>query len=222
MRPNPLFRLAFALSACVACASSAGAATGGLTCTVRDGLTSTGLYQATGSWCDDYGEYSLQLHRVSTSFIFTDSDVSTTMPGGGYTVTGYATDYVPKTVTNVQIYAGSTTTVNFPLYRPVLALTLSPGSIAENGGAATATITLKDGAGNVVALRNDLTLTAASGNAKATVTQPATIPAGSSTGTFTVTGVDDALIDADTVVTITVSAAWGSGYADVTVVNDDH
>src|SRR3954466_7723529 len=104
MRLHPLLLLAVVAALC---SPSAAAATGGLTCTVRDGLTSSGLAQATGSWVDDYGQYSLLLHRVSTSFIFTDSDVSPTMPGGGYTLTGYATDYVPKTVTNVQIYAGS-------------------------------------------------------------------------------------------------------------------
>jgi hypothetical protein len=199
------------------------AATGGVTCSIKDGLTNTGLPQSAGSNVDDYNQPSLDLYRVSTSYLFTDPNVDTTAGGGGYTVTAWATDYVPKTVTNIMVSGGATTAVLFPLYRPVLSLAISPTSIAENGGSATGTITLKDGSNNTVTLRNNLTLSVSSNNVgRATVTQPAVITAGNSTTTFAISAVDNALQDGDATVTITVTAGtWGSTNGTMTVTDND-
>jgi hypothetical protein len=200
------------------------AAQGTVTTTVREAGTGTTLPQSAGSWCDDTDPANnLNLARVSTTYIFTDGTVDTTFSGYGYTISGWATDYVPQTVTNVQVFPSTTTVVNFNVSHPVLTLTFSPGSISEAGGTSTATVTLKNAAGSNVTLKNALTITSSSGNtAKATVSQPAQIAAGSSTTTFTVTGVDNALVDGSVGVTITVTAgSWGSDPESITVTDND-
>ncbi len=193
------------------------AATGGVTATVRD-PAGVGLPQSAGSGVDCYNQFSLNLIRVNTSHIFADSVVEETTLYGGYTITGFATDYVPKTVTNVVVNRGATTVVTFLLARPVLDLTLSPTSVSQNGGTSTATVTLRDANGNAVSLRNALTLTATSADAtKATVTQPATIAAGATSTTFTVTGVNHGATQSSSVTISIAAGSWGTGNTSVTV-----
>ncbi|HYE04109.1 MAG TPA: hypothetical protein VEL07_01200 [Planctomycetota bacterium] len=203
--------------ALLALSDGAIAASGGVTATVRD-PSGVGLPQSAGSNVDCYSQPTLTLTRVSTGYIFADSVVEETTLYGGYTITGYATDWVPKTQTNVVVNRGSTTVVTFLLARPVLDLTLSPTSVSQNGGTSTATLTLRDANGDPVSLRNALTITATSADTtKATVTQPATIAAGATSTTFTVTGVNHGASQAS-VVTISVTAGtWGADDIGVTV-----
>jgi hypothetical protein len=100
---------------------------------------------------------------------------------------------------------------------PTLALTFSASSVSEAGGVITATLSrnTSSSASLEVAVSND-DPTAAS------VPAAVTIPAGQSSVTFEVTGVDDDLVDGDQTAVITASAGgFVAGSASVLVVDDD-
>ncbi|MCD0461718.1 Calx-beta domain-containing protein [Roseiconus lacunae] len=90
-------------------------------------------------------------------------------------------------------------------------------SISENGGSATGTVTRNTGTtGELV-----VTLTS-SDTTEATVPTTVTIPDGSDTVNFTITAVDDAIIDGDQSVTITATATNHlSGDASLDVIDDE-
>ncbi|MEL6383707.1 MAG: Ig-like domain-containing protein [Cyanobacteria bacterium J06626_18] len=91
---------------------------------------------------------------------------------------------------------------------PTLTLTLDTPSIAENGGTATATITRNTPTSDA------LTVTLSSSDtSEATVPTTVVIPAGQTSATFTVTGVDDAIADGTQTPTITATT---TGFTDST------
>ena len=99
-----------------------------------------------------------------------------------------------------------------------VSLTIDPTSIAENGGAATATVTR-----NTEDLSEALTVALMSDDtSEATVVATVEIPADAASVTFDVTGVDDDAVDGDQLATITVSAdGFASATAAVTVTDED-
>lgn len=196
---------------------------GSLRVDVWDGVTQTRLYASAGSEIDDgNNQWSLDLRRVSTTWVFVDDQVYITAPGGGYWFTAYATDFIPQTFTDVQIWNASTTKYVVYLQRPVLSLAFSPTSVSE-GGTSTGTVTLRNGAGAAVTLRNAVTVNlASSATGRATVPATVTIPAGVSSATFTVTAVNNAIVDGNAAVTITAtSGTWGNTNGVVTVIDND-
>ncbi len=84
-------------------------------------------------------------------------------------------------------------------------MSLNPGSISENGGTATGTVTR-----NNFDLSSSVTVTLSSSDTtEATVPASVTIPAGASSATFTVQAVDDTVLDGSQFLNITSTA---SGY----------
>lgn len=100
----------------------------------------------------------------------------------------------------------------------VLTLTIVDSAISENGGTANATVSRNTDT------TNPLTVTLSSSDtSEATVPASITIPAGQATSaTFTISGVDDPLVDGTQTVTVTASAvAHADGTDDVDVEDDD-
>ena len=100
---------------------------------------------------------------------------------------------------------------------PKLSLSISPGSMSENGGTATGTVS-----------RNNLptgdVLVTLSSNDTSEATVPATvlIPDGQSSVTFPITAVDDSLSDRTQTVTITAtSAVYAASSATINVLDDE-
>ncbi len=100
---------------------------------------------------------------------------------------------------------------------PTIALSLSSGSMSEKNGSVTATLT------RVGSLSNSLVVSLSTNDgSEASVPISVTIPAGSASATFTVTSVDDSVVDGDQTVTITASAiGFSNAKADVVVTDDD-
>lgn len=96
-----------------------------------------------------------------------------------------------------------------------LTVSISPTSISENGGSATATVTRNSDTTEALAV----TLTS-SDTSEATVAS-GNIPAGQVSGTFTITAVDDALYDGTQTVTITASATGHVSGNDTIEITDD-
>ncbi|MCC9601569.1 M12 family metallo-peptidase [Stieleria sp. JC731] len=106
---------------------------------------------------------------------------------------------------------------HFVLTNDRLTVTINDSSISENGGATTATVTRNTGtSGNLT-----VTLTS-SDTTEATVPSTVIIPDGSDSVTFTISGVDDADIDGDQIVTITAEATnFISDDEVITIVDDE-
>lgn len=99
----------------------------------------------------------------------------------------------------------------------VLTVSLDASSISENGGSATGTVTR-----NTTTVGDMVVSLASDDVTEATVPATVTIPDGSTSATFTVTGVDDAIVDGTQTVTITASAAGiNDGQASIDVTDDD-
>jgi hypothetical protein len=99
----------------------------------------------------------------------------------------------------------------------LLTLSISPSALSENGGTATATVARNTSTSSplvVSLLSND--------TGEANVPASVTIPAGNVSTTFTVIGVDDALLDGEQNVIISAaSAGLGSAQANVTVTDNE-
>ncbi len=101
---------------------------------------------------------------------------------------------------------------------PTLTVSLADSSIAEHGGTTTGTVT-RSHTGTSQALTVNLT---SSDTSEATVPAQVTILAGQVSATFTVSGVDDSIIDGTQTVTLTASSAGHvSGGAILSVTDDD-
>ncbi|MGF1523107.1 MAG: beta strand repeat-containing protein [Leptolyngbyaceae cyanobacterium] len=100
---------------------------------------------------------------------------------------------------------------------PALTLAFDTTSIAENGGTATATVTRNTSTGEA------LTVTLSSSDAsEATVPATVVIPAGQTSATFTVLGIDDAIADGTQTPTVTASAPnFATGSVDLAVTDDE-
>jgi len=100
---------------------------------------------------------------------------------------------------------------------PALIVTLDVPSMAENGGTAEATVHRNTGSTETLAVN-----LSSSDTGEATVPASVTIPVGSDSATFTITGVDDTSVDGTQMVTITASAdGFANGSDAVEVVDDE-
>ena len=100
---------------------------------------------------------------------------------------------------------------------PSLALSIAAASISENGGSTTATVTRNTVASS--ALTVNLVSLDTTG---ATVPPTVLLPVGNASATFTITAVDDAVVDGTQTVTITASATgFASGSDTLAITNDD-
>jgi hypothetical protein len=197
--------------------------TGSLRVELYDAVTLATMPASTGAFVTDYdNQPTLEIARVSTSWIWNDASCNITLPGSGYIVTSYATDYIPYTQSNIQVYNASTTVTKHYLYRPVLHLAISPSSVTE-GGTATGTVTLKNSGGTNVTIMNAVTVNLSSNSvSRATVPSSVTIAANTASNTFTITAVDNAVVDGSASVTITATAGtWGNVGTAVTVLDND-
>ncbi|WP_161604257.1 Calx-beta domain-containing protein [Roseiconus nitratireducens] len=98
-----------------------------------------------------------------------------------------------------------------------LTLTIAPESISENGGTATGTVSRNDSD-----LSLPLTVLLSSNDTtEATVPTMVTIPADAASVDFTITGVDDMIVDGDQSVAITTSATGYQNGAETLNVSDD-
>ena len=108
------------------------------------------------------------------------------------------------------------TTVQVTDYE-TLSLNISPSTISENGGVATGTIVR-----NNTNLSSPLTVTLANGDSsEISIPATVTIPAGQSSVTFTITGVDESLIDGTQIVSINATASGYVGTSSSINVTDD-
>ncbi len=100
---------------------------------------------------------------------------------------------------------------------PTLTITVNPGSISENGGIATGTVTRN------LSTIGDLVVTLVSSDVgEAIVPATVTIPDGQASATFSITGVDDTIVDGTQVVTIDASVVdFFSVPAQINVLDDD-
>ncbi len=100
---------------------------------------------------------------------------------------------------------------------PSLSVSIKDPSISENGGQTTGTVTRSGDTSN------PLVVSLYSGEpTEATVPSTVTIPAGASSATFTITGVDDDKVDGTQTVAITASATgFASGSANLNVTDND-
>jgi hypothetical protein len=99
---------------------------------------------------------------------------------------------------------------------PTLSLSIAPGTISENGGVATATLTRTGDASQelVVTISTD-------DNSEVSTPVTVTIPAESTSTTFDVTGVDDAILDGTRSVAISANATGFETASDSIDVTDD-
>ena len=113
---------------------------------------------------------------------------------------------------------------------PTLSLTLSPSSISENGGVSTVTARLSgaSSADTEVTVSASAVSPADSSNFTLSSNDELTIAAGAtvSTGTVTITGVDDVVVGPDKRVTVSGDASGGNGVSDpsdvtLTITDDD-
>ena len=111
----------------------------------------------------------------------------------------------------------ATVTVTVESPSPTFTVTFDATSISENGGTATGTVTRSDGVGSALTVN-----LASDDTTEATVPASISIADGSDSATFTITAVDDALIDGDQIVTITASATgFDDGSGTIEVADDD-
>lgn len=139
-----------------------------------------------------------------------------------FTIHGLADGLVDGTQT-IEIYASHPGYVSIPttlnitdLDTAQLALSFDPGTVSENGGTTTGTVTRNTDTSEAVSVNIGLS------SSDATADTVVEIPAGHSSATFTVTGVDDALSNGSRDVTVTASATGFAGAAaGLTVADDD-
>ena len=143
------------------------------------------------------------------SATFPITAVDDTLLDGSQTVTisaaatGFAGDSKTLTVTDFE----------------TLSVSIAPSSISEKDGVATGTVTRNntniDAAVVITLLSNDVS--------EATVPSSVTIPAGSASATFSITAVDDALLDGSQTVQVTASGVgYVSGSASLTVTDSEN
>jgi uncharacterized repeat protein (TIGR02543 family) len=106
-------------------------------------------------------------------------------------------------------------TINVNTAAPELTVSISPASISENGGSATATVTRNSDTTNALSV----TLTS-DDEGEATVAS-GDIPVGQSSADFTITAVDDGILDGTQTVTITASGSGHTNGEDTINITDD-
>lgn len=112
-----------------------------------------------------------------------------------------------------EVFDEVTITVN--LAASALTVSISPASISENGGTATATVTRNSDTTDA------LTVTLVSNDTGEATVVSGDIPAGQASANFTITAVDDGDLDGTRTVTITASATDHSDGSDTIDITDD-
>jgi hypothetical protein len=217
-----LKQLVLSVAILIPCSASLMAASGAMTVVIRDAVTGDPIDQSMGSNVNDYDQYSLNLYRVATSHIFNDGAVGSTATGFGYKVTAWASNYYERTKSDIQVSGGSTTVATFYLYRPTLLISFSPGSATE-GTSATGTVSLLTQSGGAAKLHNSLTITLTSADpSRASVQASVTIPSMTSSGSFSIGAVDNAIDDGDVSVSIAASvSSWGYSDHNLMIIDND-
>ena len=150
-----------------------------------------------------------------------DSDIRNDTKEIRYTVAGYAGGVTNEVAVTVTVIDDD---------KPVVSLALSASSISENGGVATVTATLDKAASEAttVTVSAAAVSPAVSGDFNLSSATTLIIPAGSttSTGTVTITPVDNATDAPDKAVTVSATAVGGNGAtppsdATLTITDDD-
>lgn len=135
---------------------------------------------------------------------------------GLYDITASAQGF-SRTVSGYELTEDGQLTITIPIETPRLELTIDPESFSENGGSAQATVSRSGSTSASV----DVQLSS-SDLSEVTIPSTVTIPAGASSAVFTVTGVDDELIDGLQTITITASAVnHETATASIDVTDDD-
>ncbi|MEL6108011.1 MAG: Calx-beta domain-containing protein, partial [Planctomycetota bacterium] len=205
-------------------------------------LTGVAFTDASDGSVDDNDFYEIGEQIDSGTIIATNvstgaSFATTIGPSGGYSIQlppgtydvtasggSLPGDYIAEAVTiasqNVKVDFETTTAQqvsNGDPPTPQLSIQLSVDTVAENGGAISATVTRSGDTTSslVVSFSSNDT-------SEATVPADVTIPAGSSTATFSVTPVDDDDIDGTQVVTLSAAAAGhDDGSESLSVIDND-
>jgi VCBS repeat-containing protein len=171
----------------------------------------------------DIPKYILTVNSGSGSGEYeagTQVAVSSTPPAGKTFIswegdTKYLADRYADSTTLTMPEVNISITPNYEEH--TLALTLGASSMSENGGIVQATISRNKTTGGELILN-----LSSSDTTEATVPSTVTIPAGNSSAVFTVTGVDDHLIDGTQSVTLSASApGYTNISATILVVDDD-
>ncbi|WP_158520982.1 choice-of-anchor Q domain-containing protein [Fuerstiella marisgermanici] len=200
-----------------------------LTLTVSPASISENGGTATGTIARNDGDLSSSLEITLTSDDTSEATVPATVTiSAGLSSATFSVDAVDDAIVDgtqtatisvgASGYAGDTASLNIT-DDDTLALTLSitPGSISENGGTATGTVTRND-ADWSSPLVVDLT---SSDSTEAMVSATVTILAGQASADFTITAVDDAVVDGTQVLSISVSANGYTGLSAGLNVTDD-
>ena len=188
----------------------------------ENGGTATGTVTRTGSTVGD-----LVVTLTSSDIDEASVPSTVTIVDGGdsatFTITGVDDALVDGTQTVLVIASAATFNDGMEQINvtdddvATLSVTVDMTSISENGGTATGTVTRNTGTtGDLVVMlaSNDTT--------EASVPAMVTILDGSDSAVFTITGVDDAIIDGTQTVTLTASeASFVDGTATIDVTDDD-
>jgi hypothetical protein len=106
-------------------------------------------------------------------------------------------------------YSNDTLTFDFPSYvaaPPVVSLNVDNATVAEAGGVATVTATLSAVSTQIVTVNLDFSGTAADVNDYTRSATQIVIPAGSTTGSVTLTAVQDALMETDETIVVDITS----------------
>lgn len=201
---------------------------------------------------NDGAEYESELIRIeAVTFPLADGSATfsngTTIMDGGSSATFYvgpsasfSTEIVPAGTGVVLgiggVFSGSRQLIPqvfaediFPTgttVLPALTLSVSPSSIAENGGVTTLTATLSETSTSNVTVNLSFSGTATSDTDYSASATSITIVAGSTSGTATITGTDDSEVEGDEIALVDISSASnatesGVQQVSITILDDD-
>ncbi|MBF0621637.1 MAG: DUF4347 domain-containing protein, partial [Magnetococcales bacterium] len=162
---------------------------------------------------------------ISSDKLYIDP-TSTLSAGKQYSIQ-VATTAIEDTAGNSFAGITDTTTLNFYTI-PLVTLSASPTSTSENGGTSTITATLNQTSSSTVTINLSTSGTATdSGTDYSLSSNSITITAGNTTGTTTLTGVDDAASEGDETAiidinTVTNGAESGTQSVTITLTDDDN
>jgi len=196
---------------------------------IYDRVARTWRVQNTGS----VGQVYLQINLTSypslpsgrTLKLLVD-DNGTLSDGGttGYTLTNSSGNLYTATVT----FPSGTSyfTIGYEAVIPAVSLSVSPASIAEDGGVATFTATLSEATTRNVTVNLTFSGTATDGTDYTASGSTITVTAGNTTGTITVTGINDYTTENNETViadinTVTNGTEDGTQQATATIIDDD-
>ena len=184
----------------------------------EDGGTATATVTRNNTDISQPLTVDLSSSDTSAATVFATVTILADEASASFTITAVDDDLLDGTqsvtiTSSASGYVGSADTLDVTDHE-TLTLSISPQSISENGGTATATVT-RSNTDNSQPLTVDLS---SSDTSEATVPAMVTIPANEASAIFTVTAVDDLILDGTVTVTITSSASeYVDGVATVDV-----